>query len=232
MPRKNRVVLGLNAYSHDAAAALCVDGKLVFAAEEERYDRVKHSAAFPKGAIAAALAHAGLSPRDVDAVAFPWRRGMARVRKALYVLARLPRSLPFLLERPEGLPPRLAYLRSVAGLRRDLRALGIAAPVVHVDHHLAHAVSAHRFGPGDRAAILTADGMGEWTATATWRADGPLPLRLAARSYPHSLGKVYAAGSFRFFETYNVAAFLYLAMTLGLSLALRALERRLRRREG
>ena len=117
MPRKNRVVLGLNAYSHDAAAALCVDGKLVFAAEEERYDRVKHSAAFPKGAIAAALAHAGLSPRDVDAVAFPWRRGMARVKKAVYVLARLPRSLPFLVERPEGLPPRFAYLRSVAGLR-------------------------------------------------------------------------------------------------------------------
>jgi len=123
------VVLGLNAYSHDAAAALLVDGHLVFAAEEERYDRRKHSAAFPRQAIAAALAHAGLAPGDVDRVAFCWRRDMARVRKAIYVLRRLPRSLPFLRERPEGLPPRLSYLRSVRGLQGDLAAAGVTAPV-------------------------------------------------------------------------------------------------------
>ena len=58
-PSKNRVVLGINAYSHDAAAVLFVDGSMVFAAEEERYDRVRHSAAFPRGAIQAALRHAG-----------------------------------------------------------------------------------------------------------------------------------------------------------------------------
>jgi carbamoyltransferase len=190
---EHRVVLGLNAYSHDAGVALVVDGELVFAADEERYDRVKHSHAFPAGALAAALRHAGLRPADVDAVAFPWRKDMARLAKALYFLRRLPRSLAFLRERPERLPPRLAYLRSLAHLARDLRAAGVTAPVTYVAHHFAHAVQAHRFGPADEAALLTADGMGEWTAAATWRVDAGVPRRLAAQSYPHSLGKVYAA---------------------------------------
>jgi carbamoyltransferase len=193
-PSKNRVVLGLNAYSHDAGVALVVDGELVFAAEEERYDRVKHSYAFPAGAMRAAWKHAGLLPGDVDAVAFCWRKDMARGRKALYVLRHLPRSLAFLRERPERLPPRLRYLRDVAHLERDLRMNGVHAPVTWVEHHFAHAVQAHRFGPADEAALLTADGMGEWTAAATWHAGGSdRPRLLAAQHYPHSLGKVYAA---------------------------------------
>lgn len=190
---KNRVVLGLNAYSHDAGVALVVDGALVFAAEEERYDRQKHSYAFPAGATRAALEHAGLEPADVDVVAFCWRKDMARRRKALYVLRHLPRSLAFLRERPERLPPRVAYLRRVAGLEHDLRRSGISAPVIWVEHHFAHAVQAHRFGPADEAALLTADGMGEWTATAAWHVERDRPRLLAAQSYPHSLGKVYAA---------------------------------------
>ncbi len=192
-PPKNRVVLGLNAYSHDAGVALVVDGRLVFAAEEERYDRVKHSAAFPRQAIAAALAFAGVGTSDIDRVAFCWRKDMARLRKALYVLGRLPFSLPFLTERPDGLPPRLSYLRSIARLPHDLAGAGIAAPVAYVEHHFAHAVQAHRFGPADEAAIVTADGMGEWTATATWRAGREGLARVAERTYPQSLGKVYAA---------------------------------------
>jgi carbamoyltransferase len=193
-PSKNRVVLGLNAYSHDAGVALVVDGELVFAAEEERYDRRKHSHAFPAGAVRAALGHAGLEPGDVDAVAFCWRKDMARRQKALYVLRHLPRSLAFLRERPERLPPRLRYLRSVAHLERDLLASGVSAPVTYVEHHFAHAVQAHRFGPADEAALLTADGMGEWTAAATWHVEHRgRPRLLAAQHYPHSLGKVYAA---------------------------------------
>jgi len=194
MPPRNRVILGLNAYSHDAGAALLVDGELVFAAEEERYDRVKHSAAFPRGAIRAALRHAGLEPGDVDAIAFPWRRSMARPRKAAYVLARLPRTLPFLTQRPPGLPPRRTYLRQVAGLPRDLRDAGLRAPLRWIEHHRAHAEQAWRFGPADEAALLTADGMGEWTATATWKKakDGDA-FRLGRQRFPHSLGKFYAA---------------------------------------
>ncbi|MDH3590628.1 MAG: hypothetical protein OER88_02025, partial [Planctomycetota bacterium] len=190
---KNRAVLGINAYSHDAGAALVLDGRVVFAAEQERYDRIKHSAAFPRDAIRAALGFAGIEPGDVDAVAFCWSRGMARWRKAAYVAARLPRSLPFLTQKPEGLPKRVQYLRSIRRLRRDLLDLGVEAPVRYVEHHRAHAEQAWRFGPGDDAALITADGMGEWTATATWSADAAGVRQRRTRSYPHSLGKVYAA---------------------------------------
>jgi len=193
-PSKNRVVLGINAYSHDAAAVLFVDGAMVFAAEEERYDRVRHSAAFPRGAIQAALRHAGLDAGDVQQVAFCWRRDMARWNKALYVLARLPRSLPFFWERPENMPRRVTYLQNIRGLAHDLAAAGVTAPITYVPHHLAHAVQAHRFGPHDETAVLTADGMGEWTSMATWSVPGDgQPKRLARQCYPHSIGKVYAA---------------------------------------
>jgi carbamoyltransferase len=190
------IVLGLNAYGHDAAAVLLIDGRPVFAASEERYDRVRHSGAFPRGAIAAALAHAGLGPRDVACVAFPWMRGMARVRKALHVLRHWPRSRAFLRERPDAaLPDRRGYLRAMAGLGSDLAALGIRCPVVRVPHHLAHAASARLAldDPQGPAAVLTADGMGEWTTTALWAGVGGRLRSLATASYPHSAGKVYSA---------------------------------------
>jgi len=168
MPRsKNDVVLGINAYSHDAGAALFVDGALVFAAEEERYDRIKHSPAFPHGAIRAALAHARLEPGDVGRVAFCWRRDMAVWNKLCYLLKGFPRTLPFLLERPDGLPGRIGYLHAVRSLPRDLTYAAISAPVTYVGHHRAHAAQAWRFG-------------------------GVLERR-GARVYPQSLGKFYSA---------------------------------------
>ncbi|MHC4408164.1 MAG: carbamoyltransferase family protein [Planctomycetota bacterium] len=193
MRSTNGVVLGLNAYSHDAGAALFLDGELVFAAEEERFDRIKHSAAFPRGAIAAALAHAGLEPTDVGRVVFCWRRDMAARRKLSYFLRGLPRSLAFVLQRPEGLPGRVGYLQAVRGLPRDLSAAGIRAPVEYVSHHRAHAAQAYRFGPAETADIVVADGMGEWETTSVWRGSEGAVGRLDARTFPESLGKYYSA---------------------------------------
>lgn len=190
------IVLGLNAYGHDAAVVLLVDGHPAFAASEERFDRVRHSGAFPARALAAALAHLGAAPRDVDVVAFPWARGMARVRKALHVLRGLPRSRAFLRERPDpALPDRRGYLAAMRGLPADLAAAGVTAPVVRVPHHVAHARSALLAfaDPEPPTALLTADGMGEWTTTASWSAAGRRVVRLAASGYPHSLGKAYSA---------------------------------------
>ncbi len=188
------LVLGLNAFGHDAAAVLLADGKPVHAASEERIDRVRHSAAFPAGAIAAALASAGASPADVDLVAFPWTRGMARVRKALHVLAHLPRSRAFLREPPDDLlPDRRGYLEAMSGLVARVRALGMRAPIRRFPHHLAHAASAALALPAARGAVLTADGMGEWTTAATWDVRAGRPRRLRRASYPHSPGKAYAA---------------------------------------
>ncbi len=188
------IVLGLNAFGHDAAAVLLVDGEVRFAASEERYDRRRHSAAFPSRAVAAALRSAGVDLGDVDVVAFPWTRGMARARKALWVLRGLPRSLTFLSERPEeGVPGRRAYLAAMRGLAARLSAEGLRAPLVRVPHHLAHAVSATLDLGGRRGAVLTADGMGEWTTAAAFGVDGGTPRALRRATYPHSAGKAYAA---------------------------------------
>jgi len=188
-----RVVLGINAYSHDAGAALFIDGKLVFAAEEERYDRVKHSAAFPHGAIVAACHHAGIHSSDIERVAFCWRRDMAIAQKALYVLKGFPGTLPFLLERPEGLPGRVGYLQAIRALPRDVRAAGIDAPITYVAHHRAHAAQAYRFGSEERLDIFVADGMGEWETTTHWEVVKGMLVQRSADHYPNSLGKVYAA---------------------------------------
>lgn len=188
------LLLGLNAFGHDAAAVFLADGEVVFAASEERFDRVRFSPAFPARAIAAGLAHLGAGPGDVDGVAFPWARGMARVRKAAYVAAHLPRSLAFLREPPDTLlPDRRGYLRAIASLPSRLRALGVRAPLHRVRHHEAHAASAALVLPGATGAVVTADGMGEWDTAALWRVTDGEPSRLAHASYPHSAGKTYAA---------------------------------------
>jgi carbamoyltransferase len=187
------IVLGLNAFGHDAAAVLLVDGEPVFAASEERHDRVRHSAAFPRGAIHAALARAGIAPEHVDVVAFPWARHMARARKAWHVLRGLPRTRAFWRESAPDLPDRRAYLSAHRTLPERLRTEGFRARLVRVPHHLAHAASAALVLPGDDGAALTADGMGEWTTAAAWRLAGGRWRRVRHATYPHSAGKAYAA---------------------------------------
>jgi carbamoyltransferase len=194
LPSDVVIVLGLNAFSHDAAAALLVDGRIAFAASEERFDRVRFSAAFPSRAIAAALSAAGVGPQDVDAVAVPWTRSMARARKALWVATHLPRSLAFLRERPDDLQEsRRGYLAAMRSIERRVREAGIEAPVRRVPHHVAHAASAALVLPGASGPVVTADGMGEWTTAAHWRVERGVPTRLREARYPHSPGKAYAA---------------------------------------
>ncbi len=193
-PSRSLLLLGLNAFGHDAAAVFLADGEVVFASSEERFDRVRFSPAFPVRAIEAGLSHLGAGPADVEAVAFPWARGMARWRKAAYVACRLPRSLAFLREPPDTLlPDRRAYLRAMGSLEARLRAFGIRAPVHRVRHHEAHAASAALVLPGASGAVVTADGMGEWDTAALWRVADGVPTRLSTASYPDSPGKVYAA---------------------------------------
>lgn len=188
------LILGINAFSHDAAAVFLRDGSVVYAAQEERFDRRRCSPAFPSHAIEAGLAHLGIGPSDIDAVAFPWTRGMGRLRKAAYVGLHVPRSLAFLREPPDELVgTRRGYLKDMGSLERRVREGGIAAAVHRVPHHLAHAASAALSLPSGSGAVLTADGMGEWTTAAIWHAIEGLPSRLAEATYPHSPGKVYSA---------------------------------------
>ena len=188
------IVLGLNAFGHDAAAVLLRDGKPVFASSQERYDRIRHSPAFPTQAIEAALSRADLRPTDVDHIAFPWTRDMGRLAKAWHVLRHLPRSRAYFREPPDTLlPDRRGYLRAMRGVEQRLRSVGLDAPLTRVPHHRAHAASAALSLPGATGAILTADGMGEWTTAAAWTAHEGRLVRRARAVYPHSPGKAYAA---------------------------------------
>lgn len=188
------LILGLNAFGHDAAAVFLLDGRIAFAASEERFDRVRFSAGFPARAITAGLSHLRAAPADVDAVAFPWTKGMGRWRKALHLVSRLPRSLAFLREPPDALVGgRTAYLSAMASLERRLVERGIRAPVHRVPHHLAHAASAALVLPDATGAFVTADGMGEWTTATIGRVIGGVPTALAHANYPHSPGKAYSA---------------------------------------
>ena len=187
-------ILGINAFGHDAAAVLLVDGEVAFAASQERFDRIRHSPAFPSDAIDAALAHAGLGAEDLDGIAFPWTRNMGRPQKAWHMLRGLPRTLTYLREPPDArLPDRRGYLRRMVHIDRALVERGFRARLHRIPHHLAHAQSAALLLPDGEGAVLTADGMGEWTTTATWRITNGVPSRLARAVYPHSAGKAYSA---------------------------------------
>lgn len=188
-------VLGINAFGHDAAAVLLADGVPIFASSEERYDRRRHSAAWPSGAIAGALAHAGVKPRDVGAIAVPWARHMARGRKLLHVLRGLPQTRAYFSDAADATgTERRGYIAAMRSVERVAREAGFRCPVVRVPHHRSHAVSALLALPeAAPALVLTADGMGEWATAGLWHWDGRILRALKRAVYPHSPGKTYAA---------------------------------------
>jgi carbamoyltransferase len=183
-------ILGISAYFHDSAAALIVDGRIVAAAQEERFTRHKHDASFPRHAVDYCLREAGLKPADLDYVAF--------YEKPLQHFDRLLES--YLASAPRGWRSfRRAmplWLREKLHLRRTLRrelAGAERAKLVFTEHHESHAASAFFPSPFERSAILTCDGVGEW-ATTTWGvgAGHQIDLRQEIK-FPHSLGLLYSA---------------------------------------
>jgi carbamoyltransferase len=182
-------ILGISAFYHDSAAALVVDGSVVAAAQEERFSRKKHDATFPARAIGYCLAEAGLTPEDLDYVAF-YEKPLARFERLLETyLAFAPRGfLSFCQAMPGWLREKL-YLR-----RAFQRGLGRRhGPLVFLEHHESHAASAFFPSPFEEAAILTLDGVGEWaTATLGTGAGNHLELTHQLR-FPHSLGLLYSA---------------------------------------
>ncbi len=184
-------ILGLNAFHGDAAAALVVDGELVAAAEEERFNRVKHSAGFPSQAAAWCLADAGLEPGDLDHVAVS-RDPKANLGQKLLRTIRHGASARYLKARLEN----AARVRDVGsalaqalGIERDaLRAL-----VHNVEHHQAHVASAFFVSPFEDAAILSLDGFGDFASTMLAEGHGNRFRVLERVLYPHSLGIYYTA---------------------------------------
>lgn len=183
-------LLGISAFFHDSAAALVRDGAIVAAAQEERFTRRKHDEAFPARAAAWCLESAGLRAGDVDAVVF-YEKPLVKFERLLETaLAHAPLGFPAFLK---AMPP---WLQRKLHIPREIdKGLGgtYAGPIFFATHHESHAASAFYPSPFDEAAILTLDGVGEWS-TATWgRGHGNRLSLEAEMRFPHSPGLLYSA---------------------------------------
>ena len=184
-------ILGLNAYHGDAAAALVVDGQLVAAVEEERFNRIKHWAGFPAESIRWCLEDAGIEAKDLDhvAISFDPRAGMMR---RLGFLARHRPSLA-------AIKDRLKRQQKTLGLHEQIAAaLGcdagsLKAKIHRVEHHSAHIAAGFLISPFDESAVLSVDGMGDFSSTVTAMARGRDWSVLDRVSFPHSIGFLYTA---------------------------------------
>jgi len=183
-------ILGISAFYHDSAAALVIDGDIVAAAQEERFTRKKHDPGFPEHAIAYCLREAGLDPDQLDFIAF-YDKPILKFERLLEThLAFAPSGIrSFMMAMPVWLREKLMMRRMIrGGLPSETK-----APLLFMDHHESHAASAFFPSPFDEAAILTLDGVGEWTTTAWGVGRGnTIELRQHLR-FPHSLGLLYSA---------------------------------------
>ncbi|MGH9716612.1 MAG: carbamoyltransferase family protein [Candidatus Acidiferrales bacterium] len=198
------IVLGINAYHANASAAIVVDGRLVAAVEEERLNRVKYAAGFPVRAIQFCLDQAGARLTDVDHVAIP-RDPWARLGTKLRFAIRMPR---FALERAR-------VLKKFAGIHEELAAAfdlspgSIRAQFHRIEHHTAHLASAFFVSPFNQAAVLSADGLGDFGSSMSALGQGPKMQILGEVAFPHSLGMYYTAltqylGFWKFGDEYKV----------------------------
>ncbi len=189
-------VLGLSAYYHDSAACLVRDGEVIAAAQEERFTRIKHDAAFPSNAIAYCLAQAGIGPAQVDHVVFYDKPFLKFERILETYLAFAPRgfgsfaaSLPVWIK--DKLFQKSVILRALADLWGDR--IDWSTRLLFSEHHLSHAASAFYPSPFEQAAVLTLDGVGEWTTTSLAIGDGHRLTVHREIHFPHSLGLLYSA---------------------------------------
>jgi len=189
-------ILGVSCFYHDAAAALLHDGVLVAAAEEERFSRKKHDFGFPQLAIDFCLRQAGITANDLDYVVFYEKPFVKFERILMTALGTFPRSYQTFRESMITWFKDKLWIKSLLQDKLQLS----SDKVLFVDHHLSHAASALFCSPFDKAAVLTIDGVGEWTTgtigwgEATWDGQGKNAIHLQSETrFPHSLGLLYSA---------------------------------------
>ena len=182
-------ILGISAFYHDSAACLVRDGEIVAAAQEERFTRKKHDAEFPINAIRSSLAQGGLADaKDVDLVAFYEKPFLKCERLFSTYLACAPRGLASFLKAMPVWIKRKMWIKQI--IHDELHFDG---QILFPEHHESHAASAFFPSPFDEAAILTIDGVGEWTTTSIGRGVGNRVAMLSEQHFPHSLGLLYSA---------------------------------------
>ncbi len=207
-------ILGISAYYHDAAAAIVVNGRVVAAAQEERFTRKKHDPSFPHYAVKACLEMAGLQADEIDFVTFYDKPFLKFERLLETYLAFAPRGFTsFRQALPLWLKEKL-FQKSL--LLKELKALSQSVDwqekLLFSEHHLSHAASAFFPSPFQRAAILTMDGVGEWTTTSlALGADSDIQV-IREIHFPHSLGLLYSA--FTYYTGFKVNSGEYKVMGL------------------
>ncbi len=182
-------ILGISCYFHDAAAALIKDGVLVAAAEEERFSRIKHDYEFPENAIEFCLRTGGIEKADIDYVVFFEKPFVKFERLLLCSMQTFPRSMKLFSE------AMVTWLGDKLWVKHLLlKKLGVpASKVLFSEHHLSHAASSFYCSPFEEAAILTVDGVGEWTTAAVGIGKGTDIKLIKEIRFPHSLGLLYSA---------------------------------------
>jgi len=207
-------ILGLSAFYHDSAAALVDDGRIVAAAQEERFSRRKHDARFPGHAVRYCLGAAGIGIGDVDRVVFYDKPFLKFERLVETYLSFAPRGFKsFRMAIPLWLREKL-YLKDL--LRKEVRSLQGASrwngEILFSEHHLSHAASAFFPSPFEQAIVLTMDGVGEWATTSAAIGKGNSLEVHKEIHFPHSLGLLYSA--FTYYTGFKVNSGEYKVMGL------------------
>jgi carbamoyltransferase len=177
-------ILGLSAFFHESACCLLRDGRLVAAAEEERFTRVKHDPRLPVHAFRYCLQAGGIGIDEVDVLAY--------YENPVHKLSRQLWARRFQDETPEGAPGDLPWIDPGQPERAIREGLGYEGPIRICDHHASHAASAFYFSGFPEAAVLTVDGVGEWATTTYGAGRGAVLERFEEVEFPHSLGLLYS----------------------------------------
>jgi carbamoyltransferase len=208
-------ILGLSAYYHDSAAALLKNGTIIAAAQEERFTRVKHDAAFPKNAIDYCLQEAGIELDQITHVVF-YDKPLLKFERILETyLSYAPKGFSsFLASMPVWLKEKLFLKTTLAKELSKLSGLSIAKlpKLYFTQHHQSHAASAFFPSPFKKAAVLCLDGVGEWATSSLWLGEDNKLTPLWEIDFPHSLGLLYSA--FTYFTGFKVNSGEYKLMGL------------------
>jgi carbamoyltransferase len=207
-------ILGISAFYHDAAAALIIDGEIVAAAQEERFTRIKHDSTYPKNAIDYCLTFSKLSAKDLDYVSF-YDKPLSKFERLIKTyLAFAPKGFEsFCASMPLWLKEKLFQKsRLLNELKYFDETVDWTKRLIFSEHHLSHAASAFFPSPFERSAVLTIDGVGEWTTTSIAIGKGNDLNVIKEIHFPHSLGLLYSA--FTYYTGFKVNSGEYKLMGL------------------
>jgi carbamoyltransferase len=202
-------ILGISAFYHDSAACLIEDGKIIAAAQEERFSRVKHDPRFPFNAMSYCLKQGGIESNELDLVVYYDKPLLSFERLMETYLAFAPKGVRSFYKAINTWLSKKLFIKSE--IYKGLGA-GFQGKILFSRHHLSHAASAFYTSPFEEAAILTADGVGEWATTTIGFGRGKVVTLYKEITFPHSLGLLYSA--FTYFLGFRVNSGEYKVMGL------------------